>query len=390
MLKFSTIIYVFLCGLAVALLMGYVYEDIGTGILCFLIIPCAYFSLTSSDDPGNTTITKQVADNPELLALKRKNILQELSLLESARTLQGTVFEASTELVGLTDENDARERFTSTLNIYWSAEGLDLFVWERGHWHSLGGKAHGDEPVLTGPVQLPELEEDDLVLDLSPGVDGQAALILRRAKPQPTISGRSEADQRYIAEVLRGQLVLSLRRVKLYKRLQELGRTDPLTTVTRRWYGMERLEEHLQTKENTCIALIDIDYFKKINDNHGHQSGDTVLRAVGATLNKSLRTGDIACRYGGEEFLIVLPRTSSISGRDVAERIRASIATLADLPCEVTVSIGVCSAGPYDTCDTAIERADSALYEAKDSGRNQVILAADVQDVHSTNTFRKT
>ena len=364
-------------GLIVGILIGYIYEDIGTGILCLLIIPCAHLSLINTDNPGNTTITLRVADDPDLLAQKRRNILNELSILESARALQGSVFEASTELVGLTDENDARERFTSTLQIYWSSEGLDLFVWERGSWKSLGGEAHGSEPMLTAPVQLPEPGEDDLILDLSPGVDGQAAVILRNARPQPTIASRSSNDQRYIAEVLRGQLVLSLRRVKLYKRLQELGRTDPLTKVTRRWYGMERLGELLKGKHQLSIALIDIDYFKQINDNHGHQTGDNVLKRVGATLNESLRTGDIASRYGGEEFLIVLPKTSSVSGRDVAERIRASIAVLADMPCEVTVSVGVAGSSPYDNIESLIKRADDALYTVKESGRNRVLLADD-------------
>lgn len=364
-------------GIIVGCLVGYFYEDIGSGLLCMLIIPLGHFSLYFTDDPGNTTITRKVADDPALLALKRKNILQELSVLESARGLQGSVFEASTELVGLTDENDARERFTSTLHIYWAAEALDLFIWERGSWKSVGGEAHGNEPMLTAPVQLPDDEQNDLVLDLSPGVDGQAAVILRNAKPQPTIATRSVSDQRYIAEVLRGQLVLSLRRVKLYKRLQELGRTDPLTSVTRRWYGMERLAELLTGKHQISVALIDIDFFKKINDQHGHQAGDTVLRRVGSTLNESLRMGDIASRYGGEEFLIILPATSPVSAKDVSERIRASIATLADMPCEVTVSVGVAGSSPYDNVESLIKRADDALYAAKEQGRNRVLLADD-------------
>ncbi len=370
-------------GIIIAGAAFYVYQDLATSILCFIIIPLAHFCTYTKDKSAFETITHRVADDPKLLALKREQILEELSILESARTLQSTVFEASTELVGLSDENDARERFMATLQIYWSSAGLDLFVWERGVWTSLGGEAFGDEPMLTGPVQLPDTKQKELILDLSPGVDGQAAVILRNAKPQPTIANRSISDQRYIADVLRGQLVLSLRRVKLYNRLQELGRTDPLTTVTRRWYGIERLEELIKSRETACIAMVDIDYFKNINDNHGHQTGDLVLKTVGGVLNKTLRTGDIACRYGGEEFLLLLPRASAVSGRDVAERIRAKIATLADLPCEVTVSVGVTDVRPTDNADSIIGRADAALYYAKENGRNQVVLADETTEVHS-------
>lgn len=371
------------CGVLLGAGIWYVYQDLTATLICASLIPLGQWCFSGKQQEALLTITHKVADDPKLLSLKRKQILEELSLLESARALQGTVFEASTELVGLADENDARERFTGTLHIYWASQGLDLFVWERGVWTSLGGDAHGDEPVLTGPVQLPDADNKDLVLDLSPGVDGQAAVILRNAIPQPTIAHRSSSDHRYIAEVLRGQLVLSLRRVKLYKRLEELGRTDPLTTVNRRWYGVQRLEELLRDQVPGCIAMVDIDYFKRINDQHGHLTGDQVLRRVGECLYNTLRRGDIASRYGGEEFLVLLPRTSAERGRDVAERIRASIATLADMPCEVTVSVGVTGSREDDTADAAIKRADAGLYYAKEHGRNQVVLADDIADIQS-------
>lgn len=377
--------------------------DMHTALLCLCIVPCALYCLQAKPKlthPGYTSITRRVADDPNLLARKRKQILEELSVLESARSLQGTVFEASTELVGITDEKDARERFKSTLNIYWSADSLDLFVWERGSWVSMGGAAFGEEPMLTGPVQLPDAlesggedcedtEQNDLVLDLSPGVDGQAALVLHNARMQPTISERSTSDQRYIAEVLRGQLALSLRRVKLYQHLKELGRVDPLTTLYRRWYGIKRLDELLKKNDSLSVAMVDIDWFKKINDSYGHQAGDKVLNVIGVLLAQTLRTGDICCRYGGEEFLVLLPNASSIAAKDVCERIRAKVASLADLPCTVTVSIGVSAYKSGDTHSSITERADTALYEAKERGRNQVVLAEDPHDIHSTRIIRR-
>ncbi len=324
---------------------------------------------------GTRTVTL-VAD-PRLLEIKRKTITEELAVLEDAQELQRGVFEVSAELVGCVDEVDARHRFAAAMRRYWSCSAVDLVVWEKGSWRGLGAPATGEMPALTGPVLLPDQPGGDLVLDLSPGVDGQAALVLRQAQLQPSLVGRSPADQRYVAEVLRTQLSLSLRRVVLYAGLQSLARVDPLTGANRRWYGDTRLTELCDAGEVVAVAMVDIDLFKSINDGFGHAAGDLVLAAVGRALAACLRTGDLVSRYGGEEFLVILPDTPPAGAMQVAERLREAVAALTGLPKAVTVSIGVAACLQDETSSGLVSRADAALYQAKNSGRNRVILSYD-------------
>jgi diguanylate cyclase (GGDEF)-like protein len=216
-----------------------------------------------------------------------------------------------------------------------------------------------------------------LVLDLSPGVDGQAAFVLRQARLQPSLLGRSAADQRYVAEVLRTQLSLSLRRVVLYGELQSLARLDPLTGTNRRWYGESRLSEMCESGEVVAAAIIDIDLFKKVNDQFGHAVGDEVLAAVGKALLAHLRTGDLVSRQGGEEFLVILPDTPPAGAVQVAERLREAVEAINDLPCRVTISIGVAACHQDEEATSLISRADTAMYHAKENGRNRVVLSED-------------
>ena len=317
---------------------------------------------------------------PELLVARVHELRQEVGRLEDERELQRGVFEVSSELVGCVEEPDARRRFAAALRRYWDCTGTDLLIWERGAWRSLGGEAVGPHPVLDHPVTLPsgvndECGEGDLVLDLSPAVVGQAAVVLRRARPQPSLAGLTSEAQLSVAETLRAQLALSLRRVSLYSRLQALARTDPLTTTHRRWYGENRLKEIVDNGQVVCVAMVDIDHFKAVNDQHGHSVGDQVLRAVGMVVAAGLRTNDLVCRWGGEEFLVVLPNTSPASGLLVAERLRTDVACIAHLPQSVTVSIGLAACAQDDTHFDLVARADEALYRAKRDGRDRVVLS---------------
>jgi diguanylate cyclase (GGDEF)-like protein len=317
---------------------------------------------------------------PELLAARVQELRQEVGRLEDERELQRGVFEVSSELVGCVDEPDARRRFAAALRRYWDCSGADLLIWERGAWRSLGGDAVGPNPVLDHPVTLPSSTTDeggdgDLVLDLSPAVDGQAAVVLRRARPQPSLAGLSTDAQLSVAETLRAQLALSLRRVSLYTSLQALARTDPLTTTHRRWYGETRLKEIVDGGKVVCVAMVDIDFFKTVNDRYGHSVGDQTLKAVGMALAAGLRTNDLVCRWGGEEFLVVLPDTPPAGGMLVAERLREAVASIFHLPQSVTVSIGLAACAQDDTHFDLVARADEALYLAKRDGRNRVVLS---------------
>jgi diguanylate cyclase len=139
--------------------------------------------------------------------------------------------------------------------------------------------------------------------------------------------------------------------------------------------------------ESLSLLLIDVDHFKKFNDEFGHQIGDRVLRVVAVTLGENIKGQDIAVRYGGEEFAVVLPRTAACDARKLAENIRRRICELRlvvrktgkDLG-RVTASIGVAEFVSGEPLSELVQRADQALYVAKQTGRNRVIAAEDLRE----------
>ena len=130
------------------------------------------------------------------------------------------------------------------------------------------------------------------------------------------------------------------------------------------------------------LLVLDIDYFKAINDTYGHDAGDDVLREFAMRIKKAIRGIDLACRYGGEEFVIVMPETDMAVAALVAERIRKRIAgepfaiDQGAKAIDVTLSIGLSALGMNDTAATILKRADQALYRAKRDGRNRVVADA--------------
>ena len=162
------------------------------------------------------------------------------------------------------------------------------------------------------------------------------------------------------------------------KELEYLATRDPLTSCLNRRSLFERFEASWQHaihhKDELACIMVDIDFFKSINDNYGHSVGDEVLRATGATLLKDTRKSDLAARYGGEEFCIVLPSTNLNEAVLIAESIRASLAELEFENFSITASLGVSSTElkPIDP-QGLIDQADKCLYVAKRQGRNQTV-----------------
>jgi diguanylate cyclase (GGDEF)-like protein len=160
---------------------------------------------------------------------------------------------------------------------------------------------------------------------------------------------------------------------------QSAATLDPLTGLPNRRTIMEYLRERIEYVSigNPCaVLLLDIDHFKSINDSQGHQAGDRCLRTVGTIIATNIRHVDRAGRIGGEEFVVLMPDTTSEMARMVGERLRTAIAN-AEIHYEsgdpLTASIGVAVADISDTVDSLLARADRALYQAKRQGRNRVI-----------------
>lgn len=176
---------------------------------------------------------------------------------------------------------------------------------------------------------------------------------------------------------------------KLQHTLHEQAIRDALTGLHNRRYLYETLDHELARAErgmySICFALIDIDHFKNINDTYGHATGDTILINLANQLINHTRNGDIVCRYGGEEFLIVLPNTGVEAAAQIAERWRTTIQESSvlenSLEISVTISCGI-SEFPTDasTETEALEKADKALYAAKYNGRNQVVVWSKIKD----------
>jgi diguanylate cyclase (GGDEF)-like protein len=168
-----------------------------------------------------------------------------------------------------------------------------------------------------------------------------------------------------------------------YKRIEELAELDELTGASNRRCIMRMLEEEIARSVRDgspcAIALIDLDWFKRINDAYGHPTGDEVLRTFSITMFANIRSVDRFGRYGGEEFLLVLPDMDAGQAMRALDRLRGIIADLdwsAFSPgMQVTMSAGVAMLNPGETSDTFLARADSALYAAKAQGRNRITIA---------------
>jgi len=180
------------------------------------------------------------------------------------------------------------------------------------------------------------------------------------------------------------------------ERLKQVGLTDGLTGVHNRRYFEHRCQVEISQarryRHPLACMFLDIDRFKRINDTHGHQTGDAVLRSVASAVQGQLRAGDTIARYGGEEFVVLLPQTAAHHAREIAERIRAGIASrhfeaISGHELTVTLSLGLAmlpadkpGESPSVMAEQLVAAADKALYQAKHSGRNRVVCSPDAAD----------
>lgn len=205
----------------------------------------------------------------------------------------------------------------------------------------------------------------------------EAELAMVNKSLEATISGRTRELNRANFELVEAKTQLE----KMNRRLDLAARTDSLTGLFNRRHMEEVFagEEAraARTGEPFSLILCDIDFFKKVNDEHGHQAGDELLRHLAGVMEKAVRPYDTLARWGGEEFLFLLPSTGMDSALAVAERVRQDIGgnpcRAAGRELSVTVTLGVASWHPGDSVDDVIKRADEAMYEGKRSGRNRAV-----------------
>lgn len=197
-------------------------------------------------------------------------------------------------------------------------------------------------------------------------------------------SRRSEAIELETLKTYSSYMAPYLQNSLLHNKIQEMASYDFLTHVLNRRFGLIRLHEEFSTalrhRSDLSVIMIDLDKFKSINDTYGHEAGDQVLKTATSTISLHLRNEEIICRYGGEEFLIILPRTSLNKAGLIAERLRGLVEQQAfyykEKVIPVTISLGVSSLSSLVTQNEndLINTADTALYHAKQTGRNQVSI----------------
>lgn len=169
-----------------------------------------------------------------------------------------------------------------------------------------------------------------------------------------------------------------------YHRSVELAITDELTGLFNRHYLKSHMGELMRRSadgHSVAVAILDIDFFKKINDTYGHMAGDQILQAFAREIGRNIRGVDLACRLGGEEFVVVMPDTGLADAQRVADRLCQAMSRApfpvkeVAAPIPVTCSIGVAVGKPGDRFEDLLEQADQALYRAKETGRNRVVIA---------------
>jgi two-component system cell cycle response regulator len=226
-------------------------------------------------------------------------------------------------------------------------------------------------PIL---VLVNEGETRKLVQALDMGVNDY--LMRPVDRNELTARVKTQLRRKRYADKLRHNMQLSL----------EMAITDQLTGLNNRRYMVRHLETLLKNASETkpiSFLIMDIDYFKAVNDTHGHDVGDEVLREFASRISANVRGIDLACRYGGEEFVVAMPDTDKEFAHSVAERLRHTMEMLpipisrAPNKIAITVSIGIASStGGEDNSDKLLHRADQALYRAKREGRNRIAEAA--------------
>lgn len=276
-----------------------------------------------------------------------------------------------------------------------------VLVQQGSEWFALSGDTRGAEDVLqwgdlaeqllaTRATEGAESTDRAIGFPLIVGGSAMGVLGVRTA-------GKLPADRRRIIEAAAALLAVSVKNAQLFREVKDNSVKDALTGCFTRAHSIDVIDAELRRarRSQTPVSMImfDLDHFKDINDRYGHLCGDAVLNSVGKRMREVLRGSDLKCRYGGEEFLVLLPETPLHGARRVAETLRREIAERpvpwAGEALTVTASFGLAQTMPGEVnVQAIIARADQALYRAKDDGRNCVRIAAETATLVADETNR--
>jgi diguanylate cyclase (GGDEF)-like protein len=276
--------------------------------------------------------------------------------------------------------NNSRDRLA--LSTMWGREDLEALpdtIGLQQCWALKRGKPHTNRP---GRHKLccEHHVVGDHVLEIPMIARGEILGLLQLYCSGPEADHRLEAAAG-IGTALADAMSLALSNIALREKLRSQALRDPLTGLYNRRYMEDALERvvRLAEREKTevSVIMIDLDHFKRLNDQHGHAKGDAVLRDAAAAITNQLRETDIACRYGGEELIVVLPNCGLEMAAAKAENIRVSIEALSEPNgAQVSASLGVaCAPLTSNSTRELLTNSDAALYRAKQEGRNRVVRA---------------
>lgn len=275
------------------------------------------------------------------------------------------------------DLNPAMENFLSNkVSSYIGKNASEVFIEWKEQIDSLG-----DEAETRTELRVPKDPSRYLDLRITPLYDRSHALNGRLIVFRD-ITERKQVEKRlrYVNDRQQSQLIeIGL----LQSKLREQAIRDPLTNLFNRRFLEETLDHELARASregySICIIMIDLDHFKKINDTYGHEAGDTVLKAIAHTLSTETRRGDFACRYGGEEFVIVMPNMNQEAAYERAESLRNTLNSLyipyGIYSLTITISVGIATyPANAQTREAVLRAADKAMYAAKEAGRDHILL----------------
>ena len=256
--------------------------------------------------------------------------------------------------------------------------GTDDFwvVAQLKEWTVLAGEP-GD---ISGPLPAVVVSHPEAWECFPLGPSGRSSGLLGVKQPNVPLTDR----QRELLGTVATLIGVAVRNIRRFTLARDLSMIDWLTRCLTRWHGVESLSREMRrqrrSRHSLCIAMLDLDHFKVINDTQGHHAGDRALAAVGRAMKESLRVSDIACRYGGDEFLLIFPETSIAGAVRAVENLRVRIEKTVESPAvdheQLSASVGITEIDvDEEDPDVVIARADSALYEAKRAGRNRVAVS---------------